>query len=115
MDNEIIRKALYNKYIEPTKKKTEKYIGVEIEMPIVNLSKGAVDFNIVHSVTDSFLNRFGFQPFGKDDDGNIYSAESPENGDILSYDCSYNNLELSFGREKIYTTFKIGFLNIISS
>ena len=100
MDNEIIRKALYNRYIEPTKKKTEKYIGVEIEMPIVNLSKGAVDFNIVHSVTDSFLNRFGFQPFGKDDDGNIYSAESPENGDILSYDCSYNNLELSFGREK---------------
>ena len=100
MDREVIRQALYEKYIEPTKKKAEKYIGVEIEMPIVNLSKAAVDFDVVHSITLSFINRFGFKPSGKDDDGNIYSAESPENGDIFSYDCSYNNLELSFGREK---------------
>ena len=41
MENEIIKKALYERYIEPTKKKREKYIGVEIEMPIVKfIGKG---------------------------------------------------------------------------
>ena len=44
MELELIRQQLHKRYIEPTKKKREKYIGVEIEMPIVNLSKNAVDF-----------------------------------------------------------------------
>ncbi len=110
MENEIIKKALYERYIEPTKKKREKYIGVEIEMPIVNLSEKAVDFSVVHNVAWEFIQHFGFDVTGRDDEGEIYSSASPENGDILSFDCSYNNLELSFGKEKnlhdIYRRFK---------
>ena len=34
---ENIRNAIYDKYIAPTKKKRPDYIGVEIEMPVVNL------------------------------------------------------------------------------
>lgn len=94
MDLQFIREQLYRRYIEPTKKKRRKYIGVEFEMPIVNLSDQAVDFSVVHSITDSFLKHFGFTVSGTDDDGNVYCAASPEKGDILSYDCSYNNLEL---------------------
>ena len=100
MDNKFILKQLYNRYIEPTKHKKDDFIGIEIEMPIVNLNKEAVDFDVVHKLTAAFLERFGFAATGYDDDGNIYSAQSTENGDILSYDCSYNNLELSFGRER---------------
>lgn len=100
MDLQIIREQLYRRYIEPTKKKRRKYIGVEFEMPIVNLSDQAVDFRVVHSITDSFLKHFGFTASGTDNAGNVYCAVNPENGDILSYDCSYNNLELSFGKEE---------------
>lgn len=100
MDLQFIREQLYRRYIEPTKKKRRKYIGVEFEMPIVNLSDQAVDFRVVHSITDSFLKHFGFTVSETDDDGNVYCAASPEKGDILSYDCSYNNLELSFGKEE---------------
>ena len=54
MDLQFIREQLYRRYIEPTKKKRRKYIDVEFEMPIVNLSDQAVDFRVVHSITDSF-------------------------------------------------------------
>ena len=100
MDRELIREALYNKYIEPTKKLRENYIGIEIEMPILNMNKEAVDFLIIHEMTKKFMNHFGFEAIGIDEDGNVYSAQNNKNGDILSYDCSYNNLELSFGVEK---------------
>lgn len=100
MELELIRQQLHKCYIEPTKKKREKYIGVEIEIPIVNLSKKAVDFEAVHEITRRFISHFEFSVVGTDDEGNIFSAQSPEIGDILSYDCSYNNLELSFGREQ---------------
>lgn len=100
MKLELIRQQLHKRYIEPTKKKREKYIGVEIEMPIVNLSKKAVDFEAVHEITRRFISHFKFTVVDKDDDVNIFSAQNTVNGDILSYDCSYNNLELSFGREQ---------------
>ncbi len=97
---EIIREKLFDKYIAPTKKKKQDFIGIEIEMPIVNLNREPVDFEIVHEVTDRFLKEFHFQVAGRDDEENINSAEDERIGDILSYDCSYNNLELSMGREK---------------
>lgn len=97
--SEFIRERLYQKYIEPTRKKRTEYIGIEIEIPIVNLKKEAVDFDNVHAVTGRFIEHFHFDVLGRDDEGNIYSAINPTNGDILSYDCSYNNLELSLGKE----------------
>jgi gamma-glutamylcysteine synthetase len=100
MNRELVREHLYQRYIEPTKKKRENYVGIEIEMPIVNLDKNAVDFSVVHQVTAEFKEHFQFQEMGKDEDGNVYSLSDPVTGDILSYDCSYNNLELSFGKEK---------------
>lgn len=97
---EHVRECLYQRYIEPTKKKRENYVGIEIEMPIVNLEKKAVDFSVVHDITADFMEHFQFQEEGKDEEGNIYSISDKVHGDILSYDCSYNNLELSLGKEK---------------
>ena len=65
MDFKLLRQHLSQKYIEPTKEKRREYIGVEIEMPIVNLSKSAVDFDAVHKVTDSFIKHFNFVVTGK--------------------------------------------------
>ena len=99
MTKEEIVSRLYDRYIKPTENKKGSFIGVEIEMPIVNSAHRAVDFEIVHKLTASFLKEFGFIPTGIDEQGNIYSALNKANGDIFSYDCSYNNMEFSFGKE----------------
>ena len=55
MDKKYILEQLQKRYIEPTKTKRGNYIGVEIEMPIVNRNKQAVDFDIVHRSADEFI------------------------------------------------------------
>ncbi len=99
MDIQEIKNAIYQKYIMPTKRKRKNYVGVEFELPIVNLNKQPVDFGIVHQLTEKFCKHFSFDKCQVDADGNIFSALSSENGDDISYDCSYNTLELSFGTE----------------
>ena len=91
MTKEFILQKLYEKYIRPTEGNTDRFIGVEIEMPIVNLNRQAVEFAVIQELTKRFCERFGFTVAGIDDEGNAYCAEKKENGDILSYDCSYNN------------------------
>lgn len=111
MNQNLIRKNLYEKYIEPTKKKREKFIGIEIEMPILNLNKKPVDFTIIHEITKNFMKQFGFDPLGIDQEGNVYSAIDEKSGDILSFDCSYNNLELSLGKQRNLHTIYEHFTN----
>ncbi|WP_303826200.1 glutamylcysteine synthetase [Ruminococcus flavefaciens] len=96
--NETIRKAIYDKYIAPTTKERPDYIGVEIEMPVVNLSGQPVDEAVSIKTAESFIRQFGFIASGSDTDGNITSAKHEQTGDILSFDCCYSNLELSFGK-----------------
>lgn len=100
IDTNTIKQAIYRKYIEPTRHRDGRYIGVEFEIPIVNKARKAVDFSIVFDMVDAFAAEFGFDEQIHDDEGNISSISSGENGDDLSFDCSYNTLEFSFGREK---------------
>ena len=104
MTREEVISRLYDRYIRPTEDKKDSFIGVEIEMPIVNLNGEAVDFDTVHLLTAAFLREFDFTATSFDEEGHIYSAVNSENGDVFSYDCSYNNMEFSFGKEKnLYT------------
>ena len=95
---ENIRNAIYEKYIAPTKKNRPDYIGVEIEMPVVNLEGKPVDEAVSISVAEKFTDHFGFVPEGHDSTGNLTSSKHSPTGDILSFDCCYSNLELSFGK-----------------
>ncbi|MDO5859530.1 hypothetical protein [Methanobrevibacter sp.] len=100
IDREMIKNKLYDEFIKPTNKK-KNFIGVEIEIPIVNLDKKAVNFDVVHKVTDEFNRQFdGFKKDGIDYDGNVFSLKNRGNEDIVCYDCSYNNIEFAMGREK---------------
>lgn len=99
MNTDEVKQLLFDRFIKPTINNQNNYIGVEIEMPILNLDRKPVNFEIVYNITEKFIEHFDFLPVGIDEDGNIYSAKSSQNSDILSYDCSYNNLELSFGKE----------------
>lgn len=98
MDQSVVVNALYDRYIAPMTQNKERSMGVEIEMPIVNLAKQPVDFDIVHELTASFAERFRMDATGTDEEGHVYSLQQPESGDVLSYDCSYNNLEISLGK-----------------
>lgn len=91
---------MYQKYITPTERKGENYIGIEIEMPVVNLSGEATDFSVTQSAAGKFMDHYKFDPIGHDENGQVYSATDAVTGDNLSFDCSYNNLEVSFGKEK---------------
>ena len=98
MEREEIKAQLYHKYIAPTQEKRGKYIGIEIEMPVVNLSGGPTDYAVSQAAAMSFCKNFGFEPEKFDDNGVCYSATCPRTGDNLSFDCSYNNMELSMGK-----------------
>ena len=53
--NTQIKNKLYAEFIKPINH-VKNFIGVEIEIPIINLDKKAVDFNVVHKVTEKFNN-----------------------------------------------------------
>ena len=96
----MIRSKLYEEFIKPTNQ-IKNFIGVEIEIPIVNLNKEAVDFDVVHKVTSEFKKQYSaFNDDGIDYDGNTFALKNNNNDDIFCYDCSYNNIEFAMGREK---------------
>ncbi len=99
LSNDALTRSVYQRYIQPTQRKKRPFVGVELEFPVVNLNKEPVDFAVVHRLAEAFSRQFGFTRQKRDDEGHIYAADAPENGDCLSFDCSYNTLELSFGPE----------------
>ena len=99
-----LSEAIYDKYIRPTERPAKRLVGVELEYPIVNLTDAShdrilrpVDFDVVHRMAELFVVKFDFSSVTRDDDGFIYNAEDEKTGDILSFDCSYNTIEFSFG------------------
>ena len=111
MDAAIIRQALEEKYLAPTRRERPLYSGIAVEMPILNLKKEAVDFGIVHKTAERFMDICGFVPEKRDDDGEVILAADPVTGDSLSFDCSYNNLELSLGKAQDLQLAKIRFFH----
>lgn len=101
INENIVKKELYDRFIEPTTHGYKDFIGIEVEIPILNLDKKAVNFMIVHEVTEKFLTNFShFKLNVLDNHGHACSLIDENTGDIVSYDCSYNNLEFSLGKER---------------
>ena len=100
ISEETVRTKLFDEFIKPTEEK-KNFIGIEIEIPIINLDKTAVDFDVVHKVTDKFRRQYSdFKEDGIDYEGNVFSLKNNNNDDIFCYDCSYNNIEFAMGKEK---------------
>ena len=98
--NEQIRTMIHHKYIEPTEKKREMCIGVEVELPIVNLQGKATDHTVCQKVFLKAIRHFGFEPVKYDFHHRCHEAVHKETGDIFSFDCSFQNFEISFGKER---------------
>ena len=95
-----LQEAIWQKYIRPTEREAGAFIGVELEFPLVNLSRRPVDIPAVQKVVSDFAERFRFTRQTRDDNGDLYSLTEPYTGDNLSFDCSFNTLEFSFGKEE---------------
>lgn len=97
MDKNEIYALLFDRYVKPTESKKTRLVGIEIELPILNMRKEPVDFDFVHDVADKFSERFNFEPVKRDENGQAFLYENNGTNDSLSFDCSYNNIELSLG------------------
>ena len=100
MLNDHLRSMIYDKYIKPTENRRDTYAGIEIELPIINLGGKATDHTVSRAAMNRAVSHFGFQPLKYDDDGNLHEAQDPVTGDLFSFDCSYNNFEISFARSQ---------------
>ncbi|MDR1801533.1 MAG: glutamylcysteine synthetase [Lachnospiraceae bacterium] len=92
-----VKERLYDRYIAPIGNKKSVYAGIELELPIVNLRREAADFTLVHDLTFRFGQSFNFVIDKFDDEGNPLALIDYVTGDIFTFDCSYNTLELSLG------------------
>ena len=100
ISHDLVRSKLYDEFIKPTNQ-VKDFIGIEIEIPIINLNKEAVDFDVVHKTTSKFQKQYcDFKEDGIDYDGNVFALKNPKTDDIVCYDCSYNNIEFAMGKEE---------------
>lgn len=95
---EEIKNELYQKYIRPTERVKKEFIGIEVEMPIAKLDGTATDYQAAQAAFSTAIDHFNLTPEKYDDDGVCFSATDSKTGDNFSFDCAYNNLELSLGR-----------------
>ena len=96
-----LSEAIDARFFAPLRRPRTLRVGIELEFPVYNLAPGEpTDFGAVHAATAEFLERFPFPGVSRDDDGALYRARDPATGDELSFDCSFNTLELSFGPDE---------------
>ena len=104
--------ALDKCFFAPLRRPRTRRVGVELELPVWNLTPGkATDFAAVHAATEEFLGRFDFPDTALDDTGALYRARDPKTKDELSFDCSFNTLEFSFGPDEDLTVVHRRFLS----
>jgi gamma-glutamylcysteine synthetase len=96
-----LRAAIEARFFAPLDRPRTRRAGVELELPIYNLAPGAPnDFDAIHAAVADFLARFPFPETARDDAGALYRARDNATGDELSFDCSFNTLEFSFGPDE---------------
>ena len=86
-------KVIHERFIEPLWSKKTGNIGIELEFPMLNMAKSPVDKKIALGLLE-MLCKNGFSVEEKDIDGNP-AFVTDVNGDCVSFDNSYNNIEFS--------------------
>lgn len=83
-----------------SKLKRSDYVGVEIEMPLINTnSPFQVDSKIVQQLFMELL-KCNFVAANYDNEKNIISLKNINNGDTISVEYSFNTLEFSLNKER---------------
>lgn len=83
------------------------YIGVEVEMPIINLnSPYIVNSKVIEGLFSNFLDNKEFKIENYDNEKNIISIKNIKTNDTLSLEYSFNTIELSLGKELLIDRLK---------
>ena len=107
---ELIRR----RFIEPTTSPRTNYIGIEIEMPVVPLKGENTDQSVSAAALKEAARRFGFTETKHDAFGVCHEAVCEETGDVFSFDCSYNNFEISLGKVRTLHEAQARFTDYVS-
>ena len=98
MMTQSARELIRQRFIKPTASPRTNYIGIEIEMPVVSLDGEKTNHNVSAAALKDAAGRFGFTETKRDLQGVCHEAVCAETGDVFSFDCSYNNFEISLGK-----------------
>lgn len=90
---------IYHYFIDKFHAKTNQYVGVEIEMPVVNLAKQPVEPEFAQAMVDLLVKSFGFKSIRFTQEGYPIEAVN-ETGDTFSFETSLNTIEFSMGKRK---------------
>lgn len=83
------------------------YIGIEIEMPIINLSYPyVVNGKVIEGLFLTFLDNKEFKIENCDNEKNIISIKNTKTNDTISLEYSLNTIELSLGKELLIDRLK---------
>lgn len=83
------------------------YIGVEIEMPIINLNfPYIVNSKVIEGLFSTFLDNEEFKIENYDNKKNIISIKNIKTNDTVSLEYSFNTIELSLGKELLIDRLK---------
>lgn len=88
------RKIVNKAFIEPFCAKSRKNIGVELEFPLLNLKKAPIEHTVALGLLEHMINHHSFRAAETDADKNLAFIINSD-GDVLSFDNSYNNFEFS--------------------
>lgn len=87
------RKIIYDRFIQPFEDKvTGKFIGVELEFPLINKQCADIDPEIAHGILYQ-MQKCGFSAVISGDGVPLFIENA--DGDGLSFDNSYNNFEFA--------------------
>lgn len=89
---------LKKRYLENIKEKSDLFIGIELEYPIVNLEGKATDSEVVKSLFRYLASALGFTIEKVDDFGNPIQLLDPVSQDTILFEVSYTTIEFAFGR-----------------
>ena len=93
----MVRDNFVETYIQ--KMKETPYVGVEIEMPIINNQYPyQIDKKIINGLFE-LLTRKSFVPISFDNENDCIAVRHKDRGDVISLEYSLNTLELSLSKE----------------
>ena len=91
---------LKKRYLENIKEKTDLFVGVELEYPVVNLEGKATDSEVVKDLFRYLPSVLDFTIEKVDDFGNPIQLLDPVSQDTILFEVSYTTIEFAFGRAK---------------
>lgn len=88
------------RFLDPFEQKSEPYqVGVEVELPLVNLEKRPVEPNFAQEIVRVLQQNFDFYTTVRTAEGYPAKAENPA-GDTFSFETSFNTIEFAMAKNR---------------